>query len=118
MGIVFRAEDTRLEWVVALKLLPSHAPNSEDTRAPFCREGGNLVCLAADTSLEDPFIEEPEILFSGQPFGHNFSTPSLFNSLFDAGPAGDRTALVGVESAGRTEARTVSENWFQDFETT
>lgn len=38
MGIVYRAEDTKLDRTVALKVLPPHALSSEDDRARFYRE--------------------------------------------------------------------------------
>ena len=38
MGIVYRAEDTKLDRTVALKLLPPHALASDDDRARFQRE--------------------------------------------------------------------------------
>ena len=38
MGIVYKAEDTKLERTVAIKVLPSAALASEDDRARFYRE--------------------------------------------------------------------------------
>jgi len=38
MGIVYRAEDTKLDRTVAIKVLPSAALASEDDRARFYRE--------------------------------------------------------------------------------
>ncbi len=38
MGIVYKAEDTKLDRMVALKILPPHALSEEDDRARFYRE--------------------------------------------------------------------------------
>ena len=38
MGIVYKAEDTKLDRTVAIKVLPSAALASEDDRARFYRE--------------------------------------------------------------------------------
>jgi len=38
MGIVYKAEDTKLDRTVAIKVLPSAALGSEDDRARFYRE--------------------------------------------------------------------------------
>ena len=50
MGIVYRAEDTKLDRTVAIKVLPSAALASEDNRARFCREAN------AATQLHHPHI--------------------------------------------------------------
>ena len=38
MGIVYKAEDTKLDRTVALKVLPADALSSEDDRTRFYRE--------------------------------------------------------------------------------
>jgi serine/threonine protein kinase len=45
MGIVYRAEDTKLDRTVALKLLPPHALTSEDEKARFYREARAAAAL-------------------------------------------------------------------------
>jgi tetratricopeptide (TPR) repeat protein/TolB-like protein len=45
MGVVYKAEDTRLKRVVALKFLKSHVPGCEEERARFLREAQAAACL-------------------------------------------------------------------------
>ncbi len=46
MGVVYKAEDTKLDRTVALKLLPPHALLSEDDRARFYREARAAAALS------------------------------------------------------------------------
>ena len=45
MGVVYKAEDTKLKRMVALKFLPSHALGSEEDRARFVREAQAAAAL-------------------------------------------------------------------------
>ena len=45
MGIVYKAEDTKLDRTVALKILPASALTSEDDRARFYREAKSAAAL-------------------------------------------------------------------------
>ena len=45
MGIVYRAKDTKLDRIVAIKVLPSAALASEEDRARFYREAKAAAAL-------------------------------------------------------------------------
>jgi len=45
MGVVYKAEDTKLERQVAIKLLPAHLLASEDDRSRFNREAKAAAAL-------------------------------------------------------------------------
>jgi serine/threonine protein kinase len=45
MGEVYRARDTRLDRIVAIKVLPSHSTMNSDTRARFDREARTISSL-------------------------------------------------------------------------
>ncbi len=45
MGVVYKAEDTKLKRIVALKFLKSRVPGSDEERARFLREAQAAACL-------------------------------------------------------------------------
>ncbi|MBT8400400.1 MAG: protein kinase [Rhodothermia bacterium] len=61
MGIVYRAEDTKLDRTVALKLLPPHALVSEDDRARFYREARAAAALNHANIAHIYEIDEAEV---------------------------------------------------------
>jgi serine/threonine protein kinase len=65
MGIVYRAEDTKLERTVAIKVLPSAALASEDDRARFYREA------KAAAQLHHPHIASVFEIDEAVPEGSN-----------------------------------------------
>jgi len=50
MGVVYKAEDTRLERSVALKFLPAHLLGNEEVRKRFEREAKSAASLIIPTS--------------------------------------------------------------------
>jgi Tol biopolymer transport system component len=61
MGIVYRAEDTKLDRTVALKLLPPHALVSEDDKARFYREARSAAALNHPNIAHVYEIDEAEV---------------------------------------------------------
>ena len=61
MGIVYRAEDTKLDRTVALKLLPASALTSEDDRARFYREARAAASLSHPNIAHVYEIDEAQI---------------------------------------------------------
>ena len=45
MGIVYKARDTRLDRLVAIKFLPSHVDASEETKARFLQEARSVAAI-------------------------------------------------------------------------
>ena len=61
MGIVYRAEDSKLDRTVALKLLPASALTSEDDRARFYREARAAASLSHPNIAHVYEIDEAQI---------------------------------------------------------
>jgi len=53
MGEVYRARDTRLERIVAVKILPDHLSDRAELRERFEREARTLFVLFALVEMED-----------------------------------------------------------------
>ena len=68
MGIVYKAEDTKLDRTVALKLLPPHALISEDDRARFYREARAAAALNHPNIAHIYEIDEAEANGESRPF--------------------------------------------------
>ncbi|NNE45495.1 MAG: serine/threonine-protein kinase [Rhodothermales bacterium] len=68
MGIVYKAEDTKLDRTVALKLLPPHALISEDDRARFYREARAAAALNHPNIAHVYEIDEAEAEGESRPF--------------------------------------------------
>ncbi|NNE47317.1 MAG: serine/threonine protein kinase, partial [Rhodothermales bacterium] len=68
MGIVYKAEDTKLDRTVALKLLPPHALISEDDRARFYREARAAAALNHPNIAHVYEIDEAEADGESRPF--------------------------------------------------
>jgi serine/threonine protein kinase len=68
MGIVYKAEDTKLDRTVALKLLPPHALVSEDDRARFYREARAAAALNHPNIAHVYEIDESDVNGESRPF--------------------------------------------------
>jgi serine/threonine-protein kinase len=66
MGIVYKAEDTKLDRTVALKLLPPHALASEDDRARFYREARAAAALNHPNIAHVYEIDESDVEGEGK----------------------------------------------------
>jgi len=107
MGIVYEAEDTRLDRKVAIKVLPSAALASESDRARFYREA------KAAASLNHPHIaaiyEIDEAVPSNSPHGiepspfiaMEFVDGDALSDIIESGPLKlSRVVSIGSEIAG------------------
>ena len=85
MGEVYRARDTRLDRVVAIKVLPAHLADRADLRERFDREAKTIA------SLNHPHI------CTLYDTGHQDGTDFLVNGIF--GGRYPRAALAELTSA-------------------
>jgi serine/threonine protein kinase len=51
MGVVYKAEDTRLERTIALKLLAAHLASDQETRQRFAREAKAAAAVNENSGL-------------------------------------------------------------------
>jgi len=75
MGIVYKAEDTKLDRTVALKILPASALTSEDDRARFYREA------KAAAQLNHPHIAAIHEIDEAVPEGGSSEEPRPFIAM-------------------------------------
>jgi serine/threonine protein kinase len=75
MGIVYKATDTNLDRVVALKILPASALSSEDDRARFYREA------KAAAALNHPHIAQVYQIAEAVPEGGSGEEPRPFVAM-------------------------------------
>jgi len=75
MGVVYRATDTTLDRVVALKILPASALSSEDDRARFYREA------KAAAALNHPHIAQVYQIAEAVPEGGSTEEPRPFIAM-------------------------------------
>lgn len=60
MGIVYKAQDTKLERFVALKFLPSHVASSSDDKARFLQEAKAVASLTHPNICTIHGVEEED----------------------------------------------------------
>lgn len=72
MGIVYKAQDTKLSRAVALKFLPHHLKGSEGEQARFLQEAQAAATLNHPNICTIHAIEEHDLPVSGQAGGHQF----------------------------------------------
>jgi len=90
MGVVYKAEDTRLDRTVALKLLSPHALRSEEDKARFVNEAKSAAALSHSTICHVYEIDETQ--------GHSFIAMECvegksLKALIESGPMKPADAL-------------------------
>ncbi len=90
MGIVYKAEDTKLDRTVAIKILPASALSSEDDKARFYREAKSAA------ALNHPHIAQIYQIDEAVPEGGSSEEPRPFIAMeFIDGQALDETVKQG-----------------------
>ena len=62
MGEVYKATDTRLDRIVAIKVLPTHLSDRPDLRERFEREAGDRTCAHACPACPHGLLETRHII--------------------------------------------------------
>ncbi len=87
MGIVYKAEDTKLDRTVALKLLPPHALVSDDDRARFYREARAAAALNHPNIAHVYEIDEADAEGESRPFiAMEYIDGETLSELIEKGP--------------------------------
>jgi serine/threonine protein kinase len=90
MGVVYKAEDTKLKRTVALKFLSPHAPGTDDEKARFKHEAQAAAALYHPKNCTLYEIDETE----GQPFiAMEYIEGRSLKDLIEAGPLKPENAL-------------------------
>ncbi len=67
MGVVYKAQDTKLDRVVALKFLPHNLTPSEDDKARFLQEGAKTVSALTYSSADTQYLVTILLSYQGGP---------------------------------------------------
>jgi len=103
MGVVYRAQDTKLDRFVALKFLTRHAAGSEADRARFLREARAAAALSHPNICTVHEVDEVD----GQTFiAMEYVPGTTLKELIEAGPQSTDKAvdLITQVASGRQEA--------------
>jgi dienelactone hydrolase/predicted Ser/Thr protein kinase len=102
MGIVYKAEDTKLKRTVALKLLPPELERIPEARERFIREAQSSAALSHPSICTIHEVEEAE----GQPYiAMEFVSGESLRQKVARGPLStDEAVNIAVQVAGALEA--------------
>jgi serine/threonine protein kinase len=67
MGVVYKAQDTKLDRVVALKFLPHNLTPNEDDKARFFQEGAKTVSALTYSSADTQYLVTILLSYQGGP---------------------------------------------------
>jgi serine/threonine protein kinase len=67
MGVVYKAQDTKLDRIVALKFLPPHVASSSDDKARFLQEGAKTVAALTYSSEDTQYLVTILLSYQGGP---------------------------------------------------
>jgi serine/threonine protein kinase len=104
MGVVYKAEDTRLKRLVALKMLPPHLPADKTGRARFIQEARAAAVLNHPNVCTVYDVEDQEPPFIVMEYIEGMTLRELIRSTVPGGLSTREVLKIAMQAAGAIQA--------------